>query len=399
MTPFKSIGNFFKTNFNNGNIAKGFQAAGSAAMNAAMMSMSMRQNNYGIFQSQQGFQPGTASGYPNLHTAGIMQPGADLNGVYEMFMQNLNSCTQTPQINPQNPSQSINQATLQNELAKTYKSDEFKNIVKNTIPNESHRKAVLEILSGDSGKIEVKNEGKNSGVARYDNRNGKIIINGSNLENANKDDLIKVLIHEAMHAAQKTNFNTQEEELLCETTAIRTRAALIAEGKSEDEMIYGKTYTELNSMSDEELKIHLQKNFIGSQKPGQHGIGPYSNRIIDKSGAVTIHDANGRQIPLDSGSEITINGKKYILGKEVFLEGMGAFAGTTCQLFKIDEQGNPKTIGIISFKDMQKLPFEENIPQVQKHLSNLYSAACQSGSVQSGEKNFEFKITDYNPNI
>lgn len=280
----------------------------------------------------------------------------------------------------------------QKELTDTLSSDEFKETLKTTIPNEQYRAAALQYLDPANRKIVFKEE-NNPGAARYDSENGIIIVNTKN--KTNNDDLVKLLVHESMHAAQNSRFNTQDEELLCEMTAIKTRAELIKAGQSADGEIYGKKYSELGAMSDTELREHLMKNFIGDQTEGHFGVGPYSNRIINSSGAVTIHDASGKKVPLAAGDKINIAGKDYTLGKDIFIEGIGAFAGSTCQVFQINAEGKPQTIGILSFDNLTPLPMEGMVPQVQEHNSALASNQYQTGSAQTNGQNFSFKITGY----
>lgn len=280
------------------------------------------------------------------------------------------------------------------ELSETLNSDGFKETLKSTIPNEQYRNIALEYLDPANKKI-VFREDNNPGAARYDSESGTIIVNTKT--KTNNDDLIKLLVHESMHAAQNTSFNTQDEELLCEMTAIKTRAELIKSGQSADGEIYGKKYSELGAMSDKELREHLMKNFIGDQTEGHFGVGPYSNRIINSSGAVTIHDASGKKVPLAAGANINIAGTDYTLGKDIFIEGIGAFAGSTCQVFQFIE-GKPQTIGIISFDNLTPLPMEGSVPQVQEHNSALASNHYQTGSAQCNGQNYNFKITGYNEN-
>lgn len=382
MTLFQNIGAFFKTNLQNGNLTNICNIVTDASFDLAIADALIHNNNNCNY----------SSGYPTYPNP-IPVSNFDINNLYGY----LNQCIDKSNPVNQPLEQLQNKTSLPDEVTNILCSDEFAQTISTTIKDENYRNAVSDILSADSDKIEFANEGKNGGAARYDSKSGKIIINTGTLNNENKDELIKVLIHEAMHAAQKTSFNTQEEELLCESTAIRTRALLILQGKCQDELIYGKTYSELNEMSDEELLEHLKNNFINDQTPGHFGVGPYSNRIIDKSGAVTIHDASGKQIPLASGSKIKIGENEYILGQDVFIEGIGAFAGTTCQIFKIDEKGRPITLGIITFDNMQKLPFEDQVPPIKKHLSELNSQNFETGSIQSGNDNYAFKITGLNP--
>lgn len=276
---------------------------------------------------------------------------------------------------------------LSEEVINTLLCENYKQVLNTTVP-ESYRSEVFKWLNPDNEKIVVRNEG-NAGAARYDSHEGKIIINKNSLNNPN--DLIKVITHEAMHAAQGSPFNTQEEELLCEMTAIRTRAALDEANNIDSGTIYGKTYAELGAMSDEELKQHLRKHFISDQTEGHFGVGAYSNRIIDKTGAITINGARGEKIPLEAGSKITVGNQEYTLGKDVFIEGIGSFAGTTCQMFKIIE-GKPINIGTISFEGITQLPPETNYPQVQAHNAAITDGQYTIGNIKSGENNFEFMM-------
>ena len=381
MTLFQNIDTFFKTNFQNGNLSRICNITSKTTFDIAMTDALIRNPNNLIVP---------LNAHPS-DTAPLSMEGLDINNPYQFLNFEINPLIQTPTVN------TLNNSSMPKEISDIFNSEEFTQTLNSTIKDDNYRKTVSEILSDSSDKIEFVNEGKNGGAARYDSKSEKIIINSSTLNSANKDDLIKVLVHEAMHAAQKTNFNTQEEELLCESTAIRTRASLISQRKCQDELIYGKTYTELNAMSDEELLEHLKNNFIGDQTPGHFGVGPYSNRIIDKSGAVTIHDASGKQISLEAGSKIKIGGNEYTLGQDVFLEGIGPFASTTCQIFKINEDGMPITLGIISFNNMQKLPFEDQVPPIKKHLSDLNCQNFQTGNIQNGKDTYDFKITGLNP--
>ncbi len=59
----------------------------------------------------------------------------------------------------------------------------------------------------------------------------------------------------------------------------------------------------------------------------------------------------------------------------------------------------PITLGIISFNNMQKLPFEDQLPPIKKHLSDLNCQNFQTGNIQNGKDNYSFKITSLNPNF
>lgn len=294
----------------------------------------------------------------------------------------------------------IQQPTTNNipsEIAETLSNDNFKNTIEQTIPKQ-YQSTLLEYLNPENGYIITADE-NNLGAARYDNDSNKIIINNKSPNKSNKDDLIKILVHEGMHAAQKSSFNTQEEELLCEMSAIRTTATLVENGEANDNIIYGKKYSELNSMSDQELKEYLKLHFINDQTEGHFGVGAYSNRIIDKSGAITIHDATGKQIPLQAGSKISIGNKQYTLGNDVYIEGIGGFAGSTCQIFKLIN-GKPQTIGIITFDNMTQLPMEQSVPPIKQHNDSINANQFQVGTISNSDnENFTFKITNYNESL
>lgn len=288
--------------------------------------------------------------------------------------------------------------------------------LKETVPTQ-YQETLGNFLNPENGKIVFKAE-NNPGSARYDGQNGQIIVNSNVLKNTSSDDLMKVLVHEAMNGAQHTAFDTQEEELLCESVALKTRARLVAAGKAADGEIYGVKYSDIASMSDEEVDKFLKERFINGIIPtywSDHGVEPldvggYTNRIKDKTGTITLQDGRGGVVDLKSGSLISIGeDNSYKLGEDVFLEGAGAVAGTTCQMFKVDEQGHLQTIGMISFEELQPIPgsdvaegnFPEMMipPQVREHRAQVEQGQTQTGQIQSGDKLYSFRITHFNPNL
>ena len=199
---------------------------------------------------------------------------------------------------------------------------------------------------------------------------------------------MKLLIHEAMHGAQNSSFNTQEEEMLCEMTAIKTAAILAREKNLPDVPLYPPSYTlqALGAMNEEELRKVLESKFISNG---------YTNRIKDETGAVKITGSNGTGIDIPAGSKIFVGEREYEIG-EVFIEGRGANSGTVCNFFTLQD-GKIRGLGVITFDDIKPAEHELNNPQQQRFLNPQEHDYYNNAVIVIDGKEYNMKIFDFTP--
>jgi len=85
-------------------------------------------------------------------------------------------------------------------------------------------------------KIDI--ESIDYGAARFDRQSGTLLFNINDKNTPNKNDFAKVIIHELTHATRgNPEQNSQAEERMCETRAIKCALKLIAEGKLQSFML------------------------------------------------------------------------------------------------------------------------------------------------------------------
>ncbi len=299
-------------------------------------------------------------------------------------------------------SQTVTQQQEQNVdkiLKNAYNDGSLEQVLNETCPDPQLRAKVLDILNPANENIETFCDDNDPGTAQWNKESGRIIINTS--EKTSFHGLprlpwhqqppagkLKILVHEAMHGAQNTVFDTQKEELLCEKTAIRTAIALANEKKLATDFKYPGTevtYEQLVSMSEKELDNFLQTNFIARS---------YSNRIKDETGAVTINGADGTQIDIPTGSKIKIaDGKEFEIG-QTFIEGMGVHSGTVCNFFAMHD-GRPINIGMVTFDDVKPQKQETMNPQM-KQFTNPQEGSYQNAVIVIDGKEYNMKIFGYN---
>jgi len=284
-------------------------------------------------------------------------------------------------------------------LETAYKDGSLERVLNETCPDPQLRARVLDILNPVNKNIETFHDDSDAGTAQWNKESGRIIINTS--EKTSFHGLprlpwnqqppagkLKILVHEAMHGAQNTNFDTQKEELLCEKTAIKTAVALAKEKGLTTDFTYpgtDVTYEQLAKMTDNELDEFLQSNFISRS---------YGNRIKDETGAVTINGANGTQIDISTDSKIKIaDGKEFKIG-QTFIEGMGAHSGTVCNFFAIHD-GRLINIGIVTFDDVKPQEQEMMNPQM-KQFTNPQEGSYQNAVIVIDGKEYNMKIFGYN---
>ena len=195
------------------------------------------------------------------------------------------------------------QAQIQN-ISEQKPSEELDNYVK-SVANDliSYLESSdIEFNSPDGRKIKGSELAKFLNNIKYDNSWGAARADAQNetvwvsvaAQMPDKTNLTKVLLHEALHCAFNTIQDTQEEERLCETQAIKTISSMINSGKLNDSQVenYGIKYKDI---TDENLKPIIDS---WTNKY-------YASRPENLSGKVTI---NGKII--ESGDEVYINGQK-----------------------------------------------------------------------------------------
>ena len=248
---------------------------------------------------------------------------------------------------PTQQSQPIQQITEQkpSEKLDSYVKSTVKNLV--AYLNSSN----IEFNSPDGRKIKGSELSKflqnikydNSwGAARADVPAGTLWISVTS-QMPDKTNLTKLLLHEALHCAFNTIQDTQAEERLCETQAVKITSAMVNQGKLQDSQVedYGLNYRQV---TDETLKPKID-SWINDK---------YYSRPVDLSGKVTI---NGKVI--ESGDDVYIDGQKrgvigngnFYLdspdGKQVYLQDIGngttVLSNTDTGKMKIEikHNGNP----------------------------------------------------------
>ncbi len=285
-------------------------------------------------------------------------------------------------------------------LENAFNDGSLAQVLNETCPDPQLRAKVLDILNPANQNIETFCDDSDPGTAQWNKESGRIIINTSEKTSINglprgtwtqhpPASKLKILIHEAMHGAQGTAFDTQKEELLCEMTAIKTAAALAKEKNLPDVPLYPPNYTlqALGNLPDDELQNILQEKFIN---------GAYSNRIKDETGAVTINGANGTQLDIPAGSKIKVGDKEFEIG-QTFIEGVGAHAGTVCNFFTVLDD-RPVNIGMVTFDDIQPQPHELNDPRMKKFTTPEEGSYKNAVIVIDG-KEHNMKIFGYNEQI
>lgn len=315
---------------------------------------------------------------------------SNINTLKELIFQNL---INDPQTETNNSGGNVDKL-----LETAYKDGSLERMLNETCPEPQLKARVLNILNPANENIETFHDDSDAGTAQWHKESGRIIINTSEKtsfhglsrlpwnqhQSAGK---LKILIHEAMHGAQNTVFDTQKEELLCEKTAIRIATALANEKGLTIDFTYpgtDVTYEQLATMTDSELDNFLQTNFIARS---------YLNRIKDETGAVTISGANGTQVDIPSGAKIKVGDKEFEIG-QTFIEGMGAHSGTVCNFFAVHD-GRPINIGIATFDDIKPQEQEIATPQMAQFI-NPQEGSYQNAVIVIDGKEYNMKIFGYN---
>lgn len=286
-------------------------------------------------------------------------------------------------------------------IEKNIKDGTLEQVLGETIPNDEYRAKVLELLNPENQNIETFADENDPGCAQWNAQSRRIIINTttkSELKGQQRKtwnsmpagEKLKVLVHEAMHGAQDTAFNTRAEEMLCEKTAIKTAAMLAEKNNLGDVILYPPSYTlkELGAMPDEELEKVLEAKFLANG---------YSNRIKDNSGAVTITGANGSGIDIPAGSKILVGEREYEIG-EVFIEGRGANSGTICNFFTVKD-GQIRGLGVVTFDNITPQVNEINDPAQQRFLNPGENDHYNNAVIIIDGKEYNMKIFDFTPEV
>lgn len=117
-------------------------------------------------------------------------------------------------------------------------------------------------------KIDI--ESIDFGAARFDSNSGLLLFNINDPNTPSKNDFVKVIIHELTHATKgNPERNTQSEERMCETRAIKSSLKLIQAGKLEPFMLpngIGLPPINVTTLStDEMIDNYVNRWLIGQE--------------------------------------------------------------------------------------------------------------------------------------
>lgn len=174
------------------------------------------------------------------------------------------------------------------------------------------------------------------GAAQAHIESGQIEMNLNQIYSSRSDaEIIKIIIHEALHCAYKTlTGNTREEERLCESQAIQITAELVESEKSNPQTkfktfsIYGKNIEDFNNRNllDNTIETWLAAGYSNRTENAGGDIAIIRDTALitpDKifSGSTEYKKPENR-IEIKQGDEVYIEGKKITTIGEAKLESM-----------------------------------------------------------------------------
>lgn len=148
--------------------------------------------------------------------------------------------------------------TYRNEQQQTeYKQalDNAKSILKTNAENLGLSAKELELIDN------IQIESINYGAARFDRDRGVLLFNINDENASNKSDFVKIIIHELTHATQGNTEgkNSQAEESMCETRAIKSAVKLIQQNVIDDFEIPANPPINISSLStDEQIDLYVK---------------------------------------------------------------------------------------------------------------------------------------------
>ncbi len=210
------------------------------------------------------------------------------------------------------------------------------------------------------------------GAARAATETGQIFINLNGSFSTNSDaELMKLIIHEALHCAYKTPIDTINEEYCCESQALKITAEIVNQEKNNPQT----TFTSFNDyghniedFSDFETRDKTVLNWLNNG---------YANRPNSLEGDISILKDNsfdnktGRYtnphstIDIQGGDEVFVNGKKLTTIGKHYLESAqltGSGNSNICQLCVPNES----MLGFIVFDGtVDHTNGKERLPQTE----------------------------------
>ena len=225
---------------------------------------------------------------------------------------------------------------VKNRLNEVLKGKIFKGPNNTTISGEQ----LLEIINKKDG-ISVSND--NYGAARADIETGQIIINTNAQYNTNSDaELMKIIIHEALHCAYKTSTgNTWDEERCCESQAIAITAEIVNSEKNRPDTtftsfpIYNRNIEDFTNreLLDSAIELWLETGYSNRPKNSNGDITIIKDSSLTGSRNLAAGDKSfmsaENRIEIKSGDEVFINGHK--------VTNIGS---ATLESIKLSENGN-----------------------------------------------------------
>lgn len=168
-------------------------------------------------------------------------------------------------------------------------------------------------------------------------KDGKLLVN-ENSPVQSKEELIKMLIHEASHYSKTTLLDTWEEEYEVEKRALELTAKLINKDKDDNIVsygVYGVGILEL--VKDEKLMHEKLMQWLNSA---------YQNMPESlETAKTTVHITPNHSITFEKDDIVVVGGKEFPIG-EYFMDGIKH--SNIIQLVK-DVNGKPYANGVLIF--------------------------------------------------
>ncbi len=114
------------------------------------------------------------------------------------------------------------------------------------------------------------------GAGRFDPKSGQVLLNLDSQYVSNSDaELMRLMIHEALHCAYNSGTDSQEEEFYCESQALQITAQIVAEEKENKDTtftsypVYGQNIEDFNNNPDllnTKVRNWLSENYANYPK-------------------------------------------------------------------------------------------------------------------------------------